>query len=69
MRVSVRLLLRSWVRASVVEPSGGKSHRGGGDVAFDIGLHGGLVALDGEEVVGPVFEDQRPGGVGLRVEV
>lgn len=56
------------MRARVAELSGGKSHRRGGDQAFKVVPHCGLVAFDGQEVIGPVFQHQGAGGLGLRVE-
>ena len=59
LRLSVRLLLISWVQAWVgVGSRGGKIALGGGHECFDLLAYGGLVPLDGEQVVGSVFEDQ-----------
>ena len=83
VRISVRLLLRSRLPARVVLStrssrlvvalavgSEGSGKKGGwrlGHQAVDIVADRGLVAFDGEEVVGTVLKHQRTGGVGLGV--
>ena len=50
-----------------VDSRGGKIALRNGDECFDLCAHGGLVALDGEQIVGAVFQDQGAGGFILSV--
>ena len=45
-----------------VDSRGAKVALRNGDECFGLCVHGGLVALDSEQIVGAVFQDQGAGG-------
>jgi len=47
---------------------GGKIAPRGINECFDLCAHGGLVPLDGEQIIGPVFQDQGACGFILSVQ-
>src|SRR5271165_868508 len=68
LRLSWRRLLISCTRALVgVDSRGGKIALGSGNHCFDLCADGGLVPLDREQIIGPVFQDQGAGGFILGV--
>ena len=68
LRLSWRFLLISCTRALVgVDSRGKKIALRSGDECFDLFSYGGLVALDREQIIGPVFQDQGTGGFILGV--
>lgn len=67
-RLSVRPLLISWVRAwQEVGCSGGKIRLRSGYFLFDIGPQRGLIVFDGQQVMASRLQDDRAGGLILRV--
>src|ERR1700688_4166405 len=68
LRLSWRFLLICCTRALVgVDSRGKKIALRSGDECFDLFSYGGLVALDREQIIGPVFQDQGTGGFILGV--
>jgi hypothetical protein len=41
---------------------------GSGDFLFDVGSQGGLIVFDGQQIMAPRFQDDRAGGLILRVQ-